>query len=173
MDIICLFKTFQSFFVGLLGFIGVIITLLANAKIQRETQKRNVEHKTNSLRTALKAELNSIKKSYESRVKQLSEGSSRDLLVQNNVHNDIYKELLSQIGLLTEKEVEKVIKAYLLIEELPYRMRVLADTDNIGGYNDEFIYFNRGYKNKLKALQLKIIPSIDSAINELDLQLEK
>ncbi len=86
------------------------------------------------------SELVANKKSYENRIQQLDEPSEfSHALVPNNTVDYVYKTLLDKIGLLSEDEVENILKAYLLIADLPYRIRILVGTDSIGGFNDEHI----------------------------------
>ncbi|MDY6908607.1 MAG: hypothetical protein SWC40_01430 [Thermodesulfobacteriota bacterium] len=51
------------------------------------------------------------------------------------VPNQIYSQLITRIGLLTAKEVENVIDAYLLAAELPVRLKLLTKgTAEFPGY---------------------------------------
>ena len=89
--ILCLIHSNQTLFVGLLGFVGVIITMLANAYLQRVQHKRASQHEKQSLRSALKAELTSNKQSYEHRIEQFNEPSGHDhALIQNKVQDKVY-----------------------------------------------------------------------------------
>ena len=173
--IFCLIQSYQTIFVGLLGFLGVIITMLANAKIQRNQIKRTQLHEANSLRIALKSELNANVNAYQLRIEQFKEPSEsdKDAIVPNRATDGIYKELLNKIGLLSENELEKIIKAYALLSELPYRIRILVGTDNIGGFENEFL---RVKNNKLKTvlkIHESILPSLIEATEEIEHQLKK
>ena len=47
--ILNIFETYQTFFTGLLGFTGVIITMVVNARNQRKLQEHRIEHEIMSI----------------------------------------------------------------------------------------------------------------------------
>jgi hypothetical protein len=147
--------------------------MLANATLQRNQLKRTLLHETNSLRTALKSELNANISAYKLRIKQFNEPSEyKNALVPNNPTDNIYKELLNKIGLLSEMEVEKTIKAYALLSELPYRIRILVGTDNIGGFNNEFIRVDSDKFEIVLKIHESILPTLIEATDEIEHQLK-
>lgn len=138
--IIDLLAKFQTLVVGVLGFTGVIVTLIANAKIQRNLQAAQRQHEVRSIRTALVVELKENVRMYEDRISELSKADgTHHAILPSKVTNNIYKSSLSDVGLLSDNEIEAVLLAYLVLEEMPYRLRLLLGTNNMGGYNDEFI----------------------------------
>jgi hypothetical protein len=165
---------YQALVVGGLGFAGVIYTIYYNAKNQLELQNEKIKHDVRTLRVAFKTELLANKDAYETRIEQFSKPKDnyKDALIKNKSINDIYKTLLSNIGQLSEKEVENIYDAYQVIGELQYRLRILAGTDSIAGYESEFITFNQvdlDYVNQLHELFLpSIVKAIDSINHELD-----
>ena len=168
-SILCIFETYQTFFTGLLGFTGVIVTMVVNANHQTKLQSRQMEHEVRSLRVALKSELVANKKSYEDRIQQLNEPREfSHALVPNNTVDHIYKTLLDKIGLLSEDEVENLLKAYLLIAELPYRIRILVGTDSVGGFNDEFIRLNKDQQPIVLDMHKSFLPDIVKAIDSIE-----
>ncbi len=77
---------------------------------------------------------------YEDRISELSKADgTHHAILPSKVTNNIYKSSLSDVGLLSDNEIEAVLLAYLVLEEMPYRLRLLLGTNNMGGYNDEFI----------------------------------
>ena len=169
-----IFETYQTFFTGLLGFTGVIITMIVNARTQRKLQEYRIEHEKMSLRTALKSELVANKNSYELRINQLNEPDHENdhVLIPNKTIDGIYRTLLDKIGLLTEDEVEKILNAYLLMAELPYNIRILAGTDNIGGYQNEFIRIReKNIQQVVEKMHSSYLPKINDAINSIEKQL--
>lgn len=167
-------KTYQTIFVGLLGFSGVIITMLANAKIQRIQYERSLGHEARSLRVALKSELIASRDAYKNRIDQFKEdGEFKTALIPNKSIDKIFNELLTKIGVLTEPEVEKVLRAYALMSELPYRVRILVGTDNVGGYNDEFIRVNEEYQKAVQGIHEAVLPVIIEAISSIEYELQK
>lgn len=168
-SILDIFETFQTFFTGLLGFTGVIVTMVVNAKHQTKLQSSQLEHDVRSLRVALKSELVANKQSYESRIQTLNEPSGfSHALVPSNIVDYVYKTYLNKIGLLSEKEVEKILKAYLLIAELPYRLRILVGTDKVGGLNDEFIRIDKDRQPIASDMHKGFLPDIQNAIDSIN-----
>ncbi|CAH1387517.1 hypothetical protein [Candidatus Nitrotoga sp. M5] len=168
-SILCFFETFQTFFTGLLGFTGVIITMIVNANHQTKLHAQKIEHERTSLRMAIKSELISNKNTYEARIEQFNEQSEyKNALIQNYTVDHIYKTLLDKIGLLTEEEVESIIKAYLLMSDLPYRLRIVVGTENIGGFNDEFIRLKKEHLAIATDLHKGFLPAIINAIDSIN-----
>lgn len=161
-------QTYQILITGLLGFTGVIITMLWNAKAQRDQFERNIKHETNSLRAAIKSELKANKQAYELRIKQFNETSEySDALVPSKLINAIYRELVNKIGLLTDEEIEAIIEVYALMAELPYSMRILVGTDNVGGFNNEFIRVTKDKQDLVKKMHEKDLPAINKAMSTI------
>lgn len=162
-------QTYQTIIVGLIGFTGVIITMIANAKIQRNQIDRKIEHEKNSLRVALKSELVINKQIYELRIEQLINVSQgRNSLIPNKIFDGVYQKLLSQIGLLTEEEVKKVIQAQLLMAELPYKLRILVGTGNVQGVDNEFIRLNEEQAAYAAKMHKEFLVVIIQAIESID-----
>jgi hypothetical protein len=166
-------QTYQTLIVGALGFIGVIITMLANAKMQRQQYDIKMLHETNSLRVAIKTELNSNRQSFEERIAQFEEPVEfGNALVQNRSNDKIYNELLSNIGLLTEHEIEKITQAYDLLAEIPYRIRIIVSTGEIGGFNDDFISIPKSHHETVTKMHKIAVPIISQAIEAIDAHLK-
>ena len=60
-----LIETYQTLIVGILGFLGVIATLIFNSKLSRDLRKDELKHERNSIRQALITELESLKGSFK------------------------------------------------------------------------------------------------------------
>lgn len=162
-------QAYQTLIVGLLGFTGVIVTMLWNANLQRKQYERKILHEANSLRVALKSELNAIRLSFEERIKQFEEPVEfEDALIQNGSNDKIYNKLLNNIGLLTEQEIEKVTEAYALVAEIPYRIRIIVGTERIGGFNDEFIRIQKDHHETVTKMHKMAIPIISQAVDVID-----
>jgi hypothetical protein len=169
-EILCLLKTYQTVFTGILGFTGVIITMLANAKMQRNQQERNNRHRANSIRVALKSELNSNKLIYEMRIEQIG-GTREDqsILVPSRIQDNVYRELLKDIGLLSEGEVEKILDAYGLVSELPYKMKIISNSKSSEG---EPIQLDGKRLSIVKGMHEVVVPKIVEAIGEINKHLK-
>lgn len=161
-----MFETYQTFFAGLLGFLGVIITLLLNGKLQRDLRKREIDHQANSIRTAIRAELLMNKGAYDLRLEQFGDDvENKHALLPNKIFDEVFHKLLDQLGILEEAEVEKVLHAYHLMSELPYKLRIMTGTDSIGGYQDEWIRLKKEDISVAKDMHEKFLPVIEDAID--------
>lgn len=163
-----LLEKFQTSLVGALGFTGVIITMIVNAKVQRNLQTAQREHEVRSLRTALLVELKANVQMYETRIRDLSEAEgTHHALLPNKVTNSIYQSSISKVGLLSANEVEAVLRAYMLLEEMPYRLRILAGTNSVGGYKDEFMRIDADRQGDAKRTHEALLPPLQEAVAAL------
>lgn len=164
-----LLERFQTSVAGVLGFTGVILTMIVNAKTQRGLQSAQRQHDVRSLRTALMVEMKTNVQMYEARIGDLSQADgTHHALIPSKVTNNIYQSLLPDIGLLSAHEVESVLRAYLLLEEMPYRIRLLVGTDNVGGYNDEFIRIDPNKQLDAKRVHEALLPRLQEAVAALE-----
>jgi hypothetical protein len=164
-----LLEKFQTSLVGVLGFTGVIITMVANATIQRNLQSAQRKHEVQSLRTALLVELKENVQMYENRISDLSKtDGTQHALMPSKVTNNIYQSSLSYVGLLSADEVESVLRAYLLLEEMPYRLRLAVGTNNVGGYKDEFIRIDANRCDAVKKIHEALLPKLREAVAALE-----
>lgn len=166
---LCIFEKYQTFFTGLLGFTGVVITMIVNARLQRSAQTRKLDHEAQTLRTALRAELDANRMAFEGRIEQLDERTDfSHALVPNLPIHQIYTSHLDKLGLLSDDEVKKVIKAYLLISELFFRMRILVGTDNVIGIDNEIIRLDQERRSTASDMHKSFLPDIEHAIRAID-----
>lgn len=167
--LIDLLDRFQTSLVGVLGFTGVILTMVANAKTQRNLQAAQRDNQVRSLRTALTTELKENVRMYEDRINDLSKADGKHhALLPSKVVNNIYQTCLPNIGLLSSEEIESVLLAYLLLDELPYRMRLLVGTEQIGGYKDEFIRIDAAKQHNAKQIHEALLPTLREAVSALE-----
>jgi len=125
--IIDLFEKYQTFVAGVIGFAGVIITIQMNAKLSREQHQREIEHDANTVRISLSIELALLCDSYKLRIAQLNDMQGRSALINEYIANQVYLQMLPKIGLLTKSEIEKVMTAHQLNNELPFRLGLYTD----------------------------------------------
>lgn len=167
-----LFETCQTFFTGLLGFAGVIIAMLVNANIQRGIQASQIKHDIRSLRVALKSELIANRSAYELRIRQFNEPSEfNTALVPNEPVDQVYKSLINKVGQLSEEEVKHITTAYLLLAELPFRLRVLAGENCVVGYKNESIKLSSNDRSKASDIHKSLLPEIVKAIESIERKL--
>ncbi|MCA3940729.1 hypothetical protein JKP09_20815 [Vibrio vulnificus] len=158
---------YQTLVAGLIGFVGVILSLIANGYFARRQERERIAHNKLTILAALKAELRVNLGTFEARAIQLErpfnyEGDGYLPLV---VFNDVYQQLLNQLGLLDEEHAESIIKVYLAIEELPPTMELLSELNII---NDQFVQFRNPEQKAYAARKYKELASlIKEAIEQL------
>lgn len=142
--------------------------------MQRQQYAIKQRHEANSLRVALKMELLANRDSFERRVEQFEGPVEFGVaLVQNRSNDKIYNELLSSIGLLTEQEVEKVTQAYSLLDEIPYRIKIVVSTGTEPvRFNEDFITIPKGHQDTVLQMHKMAIPTITQAIDEINAHLK-
>jgi hypothetical protein len=166
MDI---FESYQTFFTGLLGFTGVIITMVVNARHQSNLRLEERRNEINALRVVLWAELDANRLAFENRIQQLEEPSDFSYaLVPNQPIDQLYQKNNGHLGLLTEEEIRKVVKAYLLLSDLFYRLRILVGTDNLIGINSEIIRLDKSQREIAIDMHKSFLPDIVAAIKAID-----
>ena len=112
----------------LVGFLGVVLTLLVNAWLSRNQQERSVQHERSVLRVALQSELCRVRELINQRIKtltakptNLTDGSTRSIIfsfVNSENLSVVYESQLHKIGLLTQAEANSVVRSYAFLKEL-------------------------------------------------------
>ena len=169
-DILRIFEKYQTFFTGLLGFTGVIMTMIVNARHQWAMHDRKLKHEAQTLRVALRAELDANRLAFEGRIQQLDEQTDfSHALVPNQPINQVYSNHLNKLGLLSDEEIERVFKAYLLMSDLFFRMRILVGADNVIGINNEIIRLvDQARRSAASDMHKSFLPDIKKAIESID-----
>ena len=113
-----LVQDFQTLIVGVIGFAGVIITLVLNARYAREQRREERHHECQSLRTALIEELRINRESLAHNIDAINNGVSvpsetGGYAMPTHPMDDAYRAFTHRLGLLTRAEVSKVMFAYL------------------------------------------------------------
>jgi hypothetical protein len=80
---------------------------------------------------------------------------------------DIYEELIDRLGLLTPDEIEKVMRAYLLIQQLPGRIRLLLWQSHDQIESAEYMRVGRKHFVAVKAIHKNYLTQIELAIMAL------
>ena len=122
-------ERFQTLIVGLIGFIGVIITISKNAKQSRDQEVQRNTHERESIRGALYSELEFIQKMLSDRENDFKPDGS-DILIPEKISTKVYDQNLNRIGLLDTSEIKPIIGAYTLIDELSIRLKLLSNQEN-------------------------------------------
>ena len=130
----------QTWIVGIVGFTGVILTLIVNANLARAQFVRSSLHQANVMRRAMLADLRSVASSLQLRIehaKRTDHKPGSKFLAPTKERLEIYDHSIVNIGLLTSAEVSAVITAYGWIRTLPEGAAVLSEsTTTVHGYYD-------------------------------------
>jgi hypothetical protein len=112
-------QDFQTLIAGTIGFAGVIITLVLNARQGRQQRRDERRHECQTLRAALIEELSVNRRSLVYNIEgvrkagHLSEEGGFD--VPTDPMDDAYRAFTHRIGLLPRAEVSKVMFDYLTL----------------------------------------------------------
>ena len=118
MTLWAVFERFQTLAVGIVGFVGVILTLWYNAGVARRQRRDERDHEREVLRISLLEELRINRRALKENAELLrkdSPGEQGGALVPTDPMDDAYRSFIPKIGLLSQDEVSKVIAAYLLL----------------------------------------------------------
>ena len=99
-DLWCLLEKYQTLFVGLIGFAGVIATLFQNARLNRKQHERDLLHERTTLRQAMISELRILEDTFDDRSKTKAGGEYQDWLVPARVSDSVYQAFLPRIGII-------------------------------------------------------------------------
>ncbi|TLS75295.1 hypothetical protein FE236_09380 [Mariprofundus erugo] len=160
-----LVKDFQTLIVGALGFTGVALTLLVNAKSSRKATARQIEHETHALRTALIAELDLIRTSFQGRgAPSISGEQPTGAFFPVHTPQPVFENLIGQVGLLSEKEVSAVIRAYTLINEASQRLQILSFGHDPSFDRPGYIYIRAEHEKTASSIFENFLPAIEEAL---------
>lgn len=164
-----MFERYQTFIVGIVGFIGVIYTIRTNATLMRNQHEREINHEKLATRTALIEELKLLSDSYIDRIAMFEEDAhKRTAAIPINVPNDAYLQLIPNIGLLTPKEIKLVMTAYQLANELPIRLEFMAVKNDGAIINPAYIYVDNSHYSLAAQLHKNFLGDIKKALSALN-----
>jgi hypothetical protein len=141
-----------------------------NAWLSRRQHVREIHHEARVLRAALKAELEVIREAFNDRIEIINNaGTSRSMLVPLDTMTDVYASLINRIGFLSERETRAVVRAYVLVRQMPERIKVLSrqhgtqEEREVGWANVDGQLFGA-----LKKLHENYLTDIEAALVEVD-----
>jgi len=127
-------KEFQTLAVGVIGFGGVIITQWRNGELSREMISQQAKQEQRSVACAIQAELRFLRTSLQTQKESLSKknrGELENVLVPWNRSDQVYQNLISQIGKLEPKQIEAIILAYGQYEVYRSKLELLGVQNQI------------------------------------------
>jgi type II secretory pathway pseudopilin PulG len=104
-------KDFQSGLVGILGFIGVIVTLWWNAHSAEQTRAQELNQARQTLQSALHQELQSIREELAN-IRQYANDRSLQSFQFTLEQPYVYRTLVKDIGILQPETARTVIRVY-------------------------------------------------------------
>ena len=107
-------RELQYLIVGIIALVGVLFTLLFNAREARKQRRDERRHERETLRAALIEELKINRESLDRNTDSDNEPSETgSYFVPTDTMDDAYRAFTHRIGLLSQAEVRKVMYAYL------------------------------------------------------------
>ena len=159
------YERFQTAIVGVLGFAGVIIALISNARLVRRDRLEALRQERAALRTALVEELKILKLSLEDGIQKLEEQDDRSgAIVPTDPMSDVYNAFVPRIGILTSQEVKKVMWAYLSVREFRKNLVLLPGTTVVDQHRVAVL--GQSFAPFLE-MQRNLLPLLDDAIRSL------
>lgn len=160
-------ERYQQLLVGGLGFGGIILTLWFNAWMERRRHERQLRHERTALRTAFVEELRIIDRGFdEGRISSEPDADRyQDVLIPTKTLTDVYDSKQSDLGLLSRDEVQKVMRAYLLVKEVPFRVGLIAHQTSESG---DYVVVDVERYDVLKGIHEVALTEIRAAIDALE-----
>lgn len=158
--------------IGIVGFGGVIITLLYNAALDRQRHDREVKHQRDIVRTALLAELRRNLEHFQEGMTAIQKATDRKscILLPVKPLCEVYDLYVERIGVLTSEQVRSTMAAYAYIKSRTDRMSVVS----VLTYGDAppiahgQLEIRTGILDVLKAYDENSIRHIRQALDSLD-----
>lgn len=160
-------QRFQTAIVGVVGFAGVIMTLVVNAWIARRRDEALRTHEKDTLVRALSAELRAYRRvMVASRTENSSMVSPADgeLLIPANSVLPVFDANVGRLGLLDGSQVGPVLDAYTTLREFDRRLVLFSNPSQSGLYRG----VSTDGKAAVEQLLASMVPKLDRAIAALE-----
>ena len=161
-----LLAKFQTGLVGLIGFTGVITTLIVNARLERRRLREAREHERNTLTRALLAELRSHHLSVEANDQQVRRADPTEyptLILPAHNPTPVFDANIARLGLLSDKQIDPVLRAYLLIKEHDRKLELIT----VRTSDDHRSLAVEKHGHLLAGMLEGLLPELDAAIKAL------
>jgi len=156
------FQQYQTSVVGVIGFAGVILTLIVNAWIARSNLRVGQADQLRTLKVALTEELKVIKTGYEEGERSFQNvPANMSCAVPTDRMNRLFLTHLKEIGSLSPEVLEKVLGAYLSHDQARTQLTLLATPES---RNDTFLTIPANRCQTGADMYHNMIAPIDAAI---------
>ena len=155
----------QTLIAGALGFVGVIITLLVNASLERRQRGREREARSDALRRALAEELRLFEEVLKERLDMIAEAerdASGGLLIPLTHTTDIFENSIDSLGLLRSDQVAAVLRASLYVRQMPEKLSLLGRIQDPRG-DRSFVHVGSEHYRAIKAIHQHIRKEVSAA----------
>ena len=131
-------RELPAFAGALLGFAGVIITLIVNAYLARRQERGREAREAQALRIALIEELRIQKEALENFAQPAADAAdATHTAVPLHRYEDVFTSVTPNLGILNRSEVAAVFQAYLPLRSLAWKLRLLEQIRPISQFRDE------------------------------------
>ncbi|PHQ96449.1 MAG: hypothetical protein COB40_08205 [Marinosulfonomonas sp.] len=162
----CFLRNYQTLVVGLLGFIGVISTLIFNAWMSRNEEKRGRRNKAKSIKMALVSELHLIREAINNANKSLKEKSNDtndSRLIPNTPLDNLFRALMGELTVLEPNTVSAILNAYLSYETYLHSLTLIATPIS----NPNYICISESLNAQMISMNEGLIKSLDEELKKL------
>jgi hypothetical protein len=123
-EILDLIERFQTIFVGVVGFVGVIWTLRANARNTRAEHQQRLKTKQTTLRRILAAEFRNYSRALRSNLK--ANAPPNDPFSVGRIRRILSESLSADLGLLEPDEIDVVVNAIISLDGMDHFLENLS-----------------------------------------------
>jgi len=160
-----LLQKFQTAIVGVIGFTGVILTLIVNAAVARRQVRDNRTHERQVVARALLAELKSHREALARNVGEAKEDESPLVgMITPILQVPVFDANLSRIGVLPVGSIEPVLNAFLCLKEYNPTIALLSHPMADPGHRA----VDGKDANKVVTITESMLPPLDDGIAALE-----
>ena len=161
-------KGYQILIGGIIGFCGVIVALWSNAKQLRRQRLKERFYERQALRVALIEELKINRSSLTSSIDQLKEDFPEFWMPTYDM-DDVFKAFVGRIGVLTQREVSKVLRVYLSLRTYTASLFLHSRLSTRVQIDARYVPIPGKMRQRLAAMQQSLIGPLDQAIEALEI----
>ncbi|MYA88804.1 MAG: hypothetical protein F4X97_10200 [Boseongicola sp. SB0662_bin_57] len=158
-----LFKDFQSALVGVVGFIGVILTLVGNAWLTRRQHRFEQDQLRLMVEAGLREELRAFLEMAERNVQSLGNWDSDRNLNVPRIRPLVSERLIQDLGLLEADKAQAALKGVMTVREMHRKLTLLARC-----VSEEYITIEGKNHELVKAAYGSVLCNLRRAVDALE-----